>query len=802
MEARLKTQKFKVGSNAMSLIKLHTFCLLLLLFQINVKAQWVRKADGLKPRSELGETIVYNSKLYTFVGFSDTARHAEPTSEVYNPSTNKWSYLASMPANTAMTHQDVVLVDNTIWHIGGRVGQNPGPMSSLIWIYNISTNSWSKGPEIRDPATGTPMVIAASGSVLLGRTLHIFGGFTPTACNGDQDKYHLTLDVDSWLANPSLPARWENKLKPLPLKRNHLSTAVLGGKIYAIGGQLGHDCGGGPDVAYFHVYNPSTDTWTQLPSPPTARSHAEGSTFTIDGKIYVVGGQGTDDKSTKYVTTFDPAGNNGVGKWTEITSLTLPYIYEGLSAKVIGTTFIISHGSQGTSRYPKKLTYSRTITRYPVYKLGFPSECLNLNDSSASSLKGHTWLFTIDGTKTYTTSSNAAWLVVSKNATGTAVPNAVDIEVTADPSGLAPGTYTATVTATGTGSGIAYSSAALCVKLTVEDQTQPGQYNLIVNTNGSGTVTKNPDQSSYDSETDVTLTATPASDEEFTGWSGDLTGTTNPVTITMNSNKTITANFTSSDLITDISANTGRSYTLGELTVGTALYTDRTYQATSVPAFLNNAPFIKTPNDDKGNKSTSMLSFNLTQNATVYIAYDPRATSLPAWMSGWQKLTSKLGLNDSKITYLELYSKSFSAGAITLGGNLASPAAGALNNYIVIALPQQSLQRSANGTLVANNSLETEIRKSQNKILDFRIYPNPGDGNKVFIESNSFPKNEMITVTVHDMVGKLVQSIKIFTGEYGELKKNIILNKSLKKGMYTVTLNSSFGNSQKKLIVN
>src|SRR6185503_19422974 len=103
-----------------------------------------------------------------------------------------------------------------------------------------------------------------------------------------------------------------------------------------------------------------------------------------------------------------------------------PYIYYGQSATIIGNNFIVSHGSQGTSKYPLKQTYTRTITRSPVYKLGFPSECLSLNDSSGSIIKGHTWLYTIDSVKSYTTSSSANWLTVSKNATGIASPNAVD----------------------------------------------------------------------------------------------------------------------------------------------------------------------------------------------------------------------------------------------------------------------------------------------------------------------------------------------------------------------------------------
>jgi len=75
-------------------------------------------------------------------------------------------------------------------------------------------------------------------------------------------------------------------------------------------------------------------------------------------------------------------------------------------------------------------------------------------------------------------------------------------------------------------------------------ETPPSSYTLTVNA-ANGTVAKTPDLTSYSSGTSVQLTATPASGYTFTGWSGDITSTANPVTVTMNSNKTITANFTS-----------------------------------------------------------------------------------------------------------------------------------------------------------------------------------------------------------------------------------------------------------------
>jgi hypothetical protein len=68
-------------------------------------------------------------------------------------------------------------------------------------------------------------------------------------------------------------------------------------------------------------------------------------------------------------------------------------------------------------------------------------------------------------------------------------------------------------------------------------------YTLSTAVTGTGSVTRNLDQPTYDFGTVVTLTATPGTGWAFTGWSGDLTGTTNPGAITIDGAKSVTAAF-------------------------------------------------------------------------------------------------------------------------------------------------------------------------------------------------------------------------------------------------------------------
>jgi hypothetical protein len=68
---------------------------------------------------------------------------------------------------------------------------------------------------------------------------------------------------------------------------------------------------------------------------------------------------------------------------------------------------------------------------------------------------------------------------------------------------------------------------------------------LIAYSDAAGSVTVTPMKLSYDLGDSVTLTATPLSPNVFIGWAGDLKGTDNPATITMDRNKTVWPRFAS-----------------------------------------------------------------------------------------------------------------------------------------------------------------------------------------------------------------------------------------------------------------
>jgi hypothetical protein len=128
----------------------------------------------------------------------------------------------------------------------------------------------------------------------------------------------------------------------------HGST-VVGTKIYAIGGQTGHDGGltTRADVQVFDTAAPAGG-WQTLAPLPTARGHISSSTFTYGGRIFVMGGETAHGTPIGTVSVFDPAAG-ATGTWTNSTSLPAPRV-SGV-AGAIGGRFVFTTGGGSAATY-------------------------------------------------------------------------------------------------------------------------------------------------------------------------------------------------------------------------------------------------------------------------------------------------------------------------------------------------------------------------------------------------------------------------------------------------------------------
>ncbi len=278
--------------------------------------EWDTLANSSLPRLE-SQSIVVNDLLYVFAGFTNGLKITGLT-ESYDPFLDEWNTLEPMP--TPVTHMGIVSVGNQIWILGGFIGDHPGIATDVVQIYDIGTDTWSTG-------TNLPNARGSLAAASTGNSIHIIGGLLPDRVTDVGE--HYMFDTESPLSG------WK-QLEDMPEPRNHHSAAAVGGKIYAIGGQRGHDMGT-DDQKFLHEYDPGNDTWTRKADLVGDRSHFEPGTIVHEGKIIIVGGR-NGGQFFKEITEYDPIND----EWTELC--TLPDKVLAPVAKVIGTELIVANG--------------------------------------------------------------------------------------------------------------------------------------------------------------------------------------------------------------------------------------------------------------------------------------------------------------------------------------------------------------------------------------------------------------------------------------------------------------------------
>jgi N-acetylneuraminic acid mutarotase len=227
------------------------------------------------------------------------------------------------------THANAVQVGGTLWFVGGFLGRSPGPATADVWRYDIAADRWTPGPPLPEPRGGGALA-------LLDGALHYVSGYLPDRNTGSPNHWVLRL------ADTAKSAPWTSAAS-LPVARGHIAGAVLDGKLYMIGGAIGHD----PwplDVALVERYDPATDRWTDMASLPFPLSHIEPGTFVRDGHIIVVGGRSRPTRHDMMSSVLEYFPEENVWR-------ALPPLPEGRYApfaRMVGDDLFVGAGATGT----------------------------------------------------------------------------------------------------------------------------------------------------------------------------------------------------------------------------------------------------------------------------------------------------------------------------------------------------------------------------------------------------------------------------------------------------------------------
>ncbi len=257
-----------------------------------ITEKWTKKADMPTPRGMLS-VCALNGKIYAIGGVSPGTTSA---TEEYDPKTDKWTKKTDMP--TPRSFLSVCALNGKIYAIGG-IDENLKTLPT-VEEYDPVKNKWSKKANMLTPR-------AFFSAISFDNKIYCFGGLAMAGskANGrNKDEIYLS-SVEEY---DPITDKWTKKAN-MPTGRAGLSTSVVNGFIYAMGGQIPS----GEKVflterpislSVIEKYDPKTDKWTKISDMPTARYAI--TTAEVNGKIYVLGGSEDTIKPSSKVEEFTP----------------------------------------------------------------------------------------------------------------------------------------------------------------------------------------------------------------------------------------------------------------------------------------------------------------------------------------------------------------------------------------------------------------------------------------------------------------------------------------------------------------
>ena len=280
---------------------------------------------------------------------------------------------------------------------------------------------------------------------------------------------------------------------------------------------------------------------------------------------------------------------------------------------------------------------------------------------------------------------------------------------------------------------------------------------------------------SYTSGSLVTLTATPATGYSFAGWSGDATGVTSPVTITMNSNKSVTATF---QLISGGTTSTIRIEDNATTTTGLCSYDG----VLSSNSGANNGKVINLTNSvAKG------ISWKINAIAGSYLLNFRYVNSSSSNTFSMKLMVNGVVINSAfpflKTTGSAVFSNSRINLNLVNGSNIIRVESTAANATADI----DWLEVTGNSPLPGNCLIARE--STQQVIPDIddseSIYPNPSNGK--FAIAFNLKNAEKISINLYDAEGKLsnIISSKYFASGYHVEQYDMITKKP---GVYNLAI--------------
>jgi non-specific serine/threonine protein kinase len=169
-----------------------------------------------------------------------------------------------------------------------------------------------------------------------GNMLYAFGGWS----NGVPSRRAFRMQDGRW-----------HELPPMPIARAATAAAVVGDKVFVIGGTTArHDHGSLPGSGTVEVFDTTSGSWTTAPDMPTPRHHHAA--VAVGKVIVVAGGRDGPLFSIAAVERLDTT----TGRWSEAHPL--PLAVGALSAAAVDGQVVVSGGGDDAGGWVTPATWA------------------------------------------------------------------------------------------------------------------------------------------------------------------------------------------------------------------------------------------------------------------------------------------------------------------------------------------------------------------------------------------------------------------------------------------------------------
>jgi len=187
--------------------------------------------------------------------------------------------------------------------------------------FDPRTGEYDELEELPEPLNHIGMVAYDGDIYIVGGHGNLLNGVAPK-----RDFYRYSPDSRRW-----------SRLPPMPTARGAVAAAVIGDRLYVVGGMVrGHA------VTVAQAYDFGEGTWEDIAPLPEPREHIAG--VALDGRLYVIGGRNDDTDSLGTVERYDPDRN----RWEKLPDL--PIASGGLEAVAFGEAILAMGGGDDRRR--------------------------------------------------------------------------------------------------------------------------------------------------------------------------------------------------------------------------------------------------------------------------------------------------------------------------------------------------------------------------------------------------------------------------------------------------------------------